>query len=119
MSEPAIWRNRGEFRGGEQQTAVVSGVTFSEKTVRYSEVDGLAIFEGDIVLGTVEQLQGGAAGDVAFGVGITGQRFRWPGGVVPFDIDPAAEPATGEGRDRALGVADADPLPGTNCRQRR
>jgi len=98
MSEPSVWRNGGEFRGGERRTAIISGVTFGEKSVVYSEVDGLAIFEGDIVLGTVDQLQltleefqSRAAGvsdeGRAEGVGISGSRFRWPGAVVPFAID--------------------------------
>ncbi|WP_327632960.1 M12 family metallopeptidase [Kribbella sp. NBC_00482] len=90
-----VWRNAGEFRGGERGTAVISGVTFSNSPVVYSAVDGLAIFEGDIVLGTVDQLelgmselQGTIVGDVQAGVGIPGARFRWPRSQVPFDIDP-------------------------------
>ena len=61
-----------------------------------SEVDGLAIFEGDIVLGTVEEvarmsemLRAEMASGVAAGVGITGAQFRWPNCRVPFTIDPA------------------------------
>ncbi len=38
-------------------TTVISGRTFANKEVQYSEINGLAIFEGDIVLGTVEQTQ--------------------------------------------------------------
>jgi len=98
MSEASVWRNAGEFRGGDRRTAIISGVTFGEKAVVYDDVEGLAIFEGDILLGTTDQLElafqeiraratAGEA-DLAEGVVISGARFRWPGAVVPFDIDP-------------------------------
>jgi hypothetical protein len=53
----------------------------------------MAIFEGDIALGTVEQLErvSRAAADAEAipvrGIAITGDRFRWPGGVIPYEID--------------------------------
>ncbi|BCJ47812.1 hypothetical protein GCM10010168_21710 [Actinoplanes ianthinogenes] len=95
--EPAVWRNAGEFRGGERRTALITGVNFPRTAVVYSVVDGLGVFEGDIILGTVDQLElslaevrGRLTGDapVEAGVGISGMRFRWPGLRVPFDIDP-------------------------------
>jgi len=83
----------GEFRSGPiAGTALISGATFAGKGASYADVDGLAIFEGDIVLGTVEDLRAaadGVAGMVQFSIGITGQQFRWPNNTVPFDIDPA------------------------------
>ncbi|MCP3136670.1 M12 family metallopeptidase [Pyxidicoccus xibeiensis] len=68
--------------------------------VKYAEVDGLAILEGDMVLGTVEEMEarvravkarGGldALGVQAQGVAITGANFRWPDSQVPYSIDPA------------------------------
>jgi hypothetical protein len=100
--QPGGWRNEGEFRGGgDRGTALISGVNLPRTPVVYSVVDGLAIFEGDIVLGTVEEvertlseLRRQAAGEVQVeagverGIGISDERFRWPGGQVPFDIDP-------------------------------
>jgi hypothetical protein len=80
------------------RTAVIQGVTFGPRTVRYAEVDGLAMFEGDIVLGTLEEMEeltvdstaGRRASHImARGISITGQRFRWPQGIVPYTIDPA------------------------------
>ena len=75
-------------------TAIISGLTFGPKAVQYSVVDGLAMFEGDIVLGTVEEVE--ASNDVMRGlvlpeesVVLPGSQFRWPGGVVPYDIDSA------------------------------
>jgi hypothetical protein len=76
----------GEFRsGGVAGTAIINGATFTRKALQYAEVDGLAIFEGDIVLGTVEELQRGVGTEAVF---ISGTRFRWPDGVVPYEIDP-------------------------------
>jgi len=84
--------NRGEFRSGPiSGTALISAATFKNKPVRYADVDGLAIFEGDIVLGRVDDLKRIEAGDrgpVLESIGITGQQFRWPNATVPFDIDP-------------------------------
>ncbi|WP_045746446.1 M12 family metallopeptidase, partial [Actinoplanes rectilineatus] len=88
---------QGEFRGGERGTARISGVTFGVRTAIYSRVGGMAIFEGDIALGLVDEFEQqlaeareqAVAGDVASAVGISGSRFRWPGGLVPFTVDPA------------------------------
>ena len=53
----AAGRTAGEFRAqGTVQTALIRGNTFAVKAVQYVEVDGLAIFEGDIVLGTADEV---------------------------------------------------------------
>lgn len=74
------------------RTGFISGVTFGPKAVQYQVVNGLAIFEGDCVLGTVEELEAEAAlfrGETSLAdlVVITGSHFRWRDGVVPWDID--------------------------------
>lgn len=78
------------------RTGFISGATFKNKPVQYSVVDGLAIFEGCIVLGTVEEMEAKAAAvrsgeDVeeanGRGVFIVGEGRRWPNGIVPYDID--------------------------------
>jgi hypothetical protein len=77
----------GEYRTGpEAGTALVGTFDGGEREVRYADVDGLAIFEGDIVLGTVEEVRDRAGLE---GIGRTGNEFRWPNGVVPFEVDPA------------------------------
>jgi Astacin (Peptidase family M12A) len=81
---------------GTVRTAVIE-LSTGFKSVEYSDVDGLAIFEGDIVLGTVEELDGRSeilrarndGGEFAEGIAISGDRFRWSDGRVPFTIDPA------------------------------
>jgi Astacin (Peptidase family M12A) len=85
----------GEFRSSaNRRTGLISGTTFGIKAVQYAVVDGLAVFEGDIVLGTVqqmdaktEQLRQVQTGAVEMGVVITGAQFRWPNCTIPYDID--------------------------------
>ncbi|HEX5826365.1 MAG TPA: M12 family metallopeptidase [Candidatus Limnocylindrales bacterium] len=85
----------GDNQGGEQRsgpiagTAVIPGVTFERKALQFAEVDGLAIFEGDIVLGPAALYRPsdpGAPIPMA-SIGLTGQQFRWPDARVPYDID--------------------------------
>ena len=75
---------------------VVSGNTFENKPVTYSVIEGKAIFEGDIVIGyledveqDVEQIEGvEALSDLpARGVVISGAQFRWPRCTIPFEIN--------------------------------
>ncbi len=86
----------GEQRSGSDvRTALIPGNTFHHRAVQYVAVDGLAMFEGDIVLGTVEEvertsevLRGQISGALPESVVITGAQFRWPNCTVPFTIDP-------------------------------
>ncbi|PNY80419.1 M12 family metallopeptidase [Deinococcus koreensis] len=96
-STPSGGETRGEFRSGPLAgTALVSGPKLAQVGLPYAEVDGLAIFEGDIILGSAEELAGAqgdgggeGAGAALQSIGITGQQFRWPGGQIPFEIDAA------------------------------
>jgi hypothetical protein len=53
------------------------------ETALFSNIDGLAVFEGDIVLASTDEARIGGKG-----VGITGKQFRWTDGVVPFEAQP-------------------------------
>jgi len=66
---------------------------FGPKTVTYSVVDGMPLFEGDILLDDLVDLSdpdsasdAPAGPDVAFGVGITGERFRWKNAIFPYQF---------------------------------
>ena len=85
---------------GEQsyrlRTALIDGVSFTSKPVVYTDVKGWAIFEGDIRLGRIDELE--ASTDLRRAVGRAGSgradvaadvSLRWPGGVIPYEIDPA------------------------------
>lgn len=77
--------------GARVQTAIIDGATFGEKAVQYTVVGENAVFEGDIVLGKVAELEQAMAdrrsGAVQRGVVVTGSQYRWPNGVVPYEID--------------------------------
>jgi hypothetical protein len=83
--------NGGEFRSGQAAgTTFVQGESLPEKSLIYADVEGMAIFEGDIILGTIDELQVAMddSGVVLQSVGISGQQFRWPNAIIPYDIDP-------------------------------
>lgn len=79
---------------GEIRTVTVNGTE-----ITYELIDGLAIYQGDMILGTPEEAedllrQGSAEGVSAQGIGLEGGIRRWPDGVVPYEIDlDAYEPA--------------------------
>lgn len=67
------------------------------QAVRYEVVNGFAVMEGDIVLGKT-----GVLGKATPGAGLEAQAnilpeesYRWPGGVVPYAVDPSV---SAEGR---------------------
>lgn len=73
--------------------AIVDGPTFSQQPISYTEIDGEAIAEGDIILGQVDELRAaadGMSGDASeqFGVAIEQERYRWTDGTVPYVIRP-------------------------------
>ncbi len=107
----------GEFTSSlEKKKSHFLGVTWtSPKELKYSIVDGLAIFEGDIILGTEESINTAESegaknldagisydsppsepevgillkGVVLQGCILSGAHYRWPDGKIPYTIDPA------------------------------
>lgn len=102
-----IWRS-----SDKKVEVTISGNTFTNKKVTASEIDGELIFEGDIVLkrGTESsdsrpspdpsssagasflaaksKSTVNAARGIPIGVVIAGQKYRWPSGTIPYEIDP-------------------------------
>ena len=66
----------GELR---QSEVVLPGETTPTR-ITYEVIDGLAIFQGDIVLGPADELANQA-------IAISGADPRWPDGIVPYTID--------------------------------
>jgi hypothetical protein len=89
------------FRASDDvRNGYITGNQFVNKKVEFSVIDGKAIFEGDIYLGDPDEVtrahppEGFASMEevpvsgIAHGVVITGERYRWPNGEVPYEIDP-------------------------------
>ena len=83
-----------EFRStAKPKVGRISGNNFKHQEVKYAALDGLAIFEGDIALGTVSQIEA-VSRDPAVqnlakkGIVIKGDQYRWPKGEIPYRIDP-------------------------------
>jgi Astacin (Peptidase family M12A) len=67
------------------RTGFIAGHTFDRKQVQYAAIDGMAIFEGDIVLGTVEELETTVAPSSIAVEAVKGGA-RWPMGVIPYQV---------------------------------
>jgi Astacin (Peptidase family M12A)/Repeat of unknown function (DUF346) len=89
-------RGEGEFRSSSQvDTALIDGAAFHNRPVQYVVIDGQAVVEGDIVIGMAEDIARQTQERKAQEEGplpeaaaiITGEQFRWPGALVPFEID--------------------------------
>jgi hypothetical protein len=79
---------------GERGRCLIAGNTFTAKSLEYEVVNGLAMFEGDIILGTLQEVQEETqrlteemSGMLASSVVIAGDLFRWPNGVIPIEIE--------------------------------
>jgi hypothetical protein len=65
---------------------------FRGRALTHAVENGMAIYEGDIELGNADELPRADARSKKAGkeaVAITGARYRWPGGIIPYVIDPA------------------------------
>lgn len=110
---------------GEVKALTVPGPSGEPFTIWYEVIDGLVVFQGDMILGTEEEL---AALEEADGIEVQGtllhaglcwtflgmtvkcEQYRWPGGVVPYVFaddwdDPAA--AGDENADMRAGIRAA------------
>ncbi|MDZ7800839.1 MAG: M12 family metallopeptidase [Trueperaceae bacterium] len=95
---------------GEVRTLTAGGVELT-----YELIDGLVIYQGDMVLGTPAEAEafleraaaGGGDALSAQGIGLKDDIDRWPNGVVPYEIDvdeydPANRSAIQDLVDRAV-----------------
>lgn len=83
-----------EFRSSPNfKVGRISANTFQHREVKYAPLGGLAVFEGDIVLGTVAAIEAVSKKPEVMkltpqGIAITGDQYRWPGGKIPYRINP-------------------------------
>jgi hypothetical protein len=71
----------------------VSANTFQHREVKYSQIGDLAVFEGDIILGTVATIEAVSKKSEIMelapqGIVIKGDKYRWPDGKIPYRIAP-------------------------------
>ena len=82
----------------EIRTAILA-LNKGNVTVQYAVVDDLAVFEDDIILGTVEEVERQTTllrqRPATEAVVVSEPRFRWPGGRIPFTIAPNLSEASG------------------------
>jgi astacin len=89
-AEPA-----GEESVRESRVSLYQGVP-----VQHEVIDGMAVYEGDILLGPASELRpadGSSKSSVRSAVAVTGSRYRWPNGTMPYVINsniPAPERIT-------------------------
>lgn len=93
------------FRSGKTKRKTVVTMARRVKGVLnvelpYTEVGELAMYEGDIVLGTLAEVRAAEQAADSRGIGIIGANFRWPDGKVPFVIGDAGV------RDRVEAAVD-------------
>lgn len=73
----------GSSQSHETRTInTVLPLTSTASRVEVDVIDGLAIFQGDIVLGRVDEIQSGGRG----GTAITADAYKWPNGIIPYEI---------------------------------
>ena len=70
----------------EWRTGYIQGNTFSNKEVKYRIINGLAIFESDIILAKTPKDIERLGHKLVKGVGIKSDQFRWPRGEIPYVI---------------------------------
>lgn len=87
LGEPQASRTEGH--PPDVGYGVIRGADGRERGLFYEKKHGLAIVEGDMIIGTVEELEGTQkkADPVAHGVAISGEIYRWPDGILPYQVD--------------------------------
>ena len=78
----------------EQTIREVQTSLYRGSAVTHEIVDGMAMLEGDIVLGRADEMiptteRSARKAGIRSSIGITATRYRWPNGVMPYVIDPA------------------------------
>ena len=71
------------FIGQSGSVNTEPSVSDSEEEVSYEVIQGYAVYQGDIILGSADEL-----GSQLRGASIEARSLRWPNRVVPYAIDP-------------------------------
>lgn len=75
--------------GGSPGSQELRSGHFRGVDLEYAVRDGLAVFEGDMILGQADEMEpprGASSKGNRDAIAITGQSYRWPGGRIPYVI---------------------------------
>lgn len=84
MGEAAEETTATMYRPSKDTDPEDNVIGLADEIIKFTNINGDAFFEGDILLSDTPTARVGGRG-----VGITGKRFRWPGGIVPYVAQPA------------------------------
>ncbi|MBL8218464.1 MAG: hypothetical protein JNL62_04510 [Bryobacterales bacterium] len=73
----------GQESSGDLRELPTGQGLFRGRPVEFRIWEGQALIEGDILLGPVKDLEAGREA-----VAIAGERFRWTGNLIPYELDP-------------------------------
>jgi hypothetical protein len=97
------WEDEPNRTSSEHDYSYISGAASGRRKVVYARIGASAIFEGDIILGSIAEMEAAKRAiedpsNEPLGVAIVpGSRFRWPGGVIPHDVPHARREPGGAG----------------------
>jgi hypothetical protein len=77
----------GEYNTAPPRTGWIRPATFPRRKIEYSPIGKFAVFEGDIILGTIDALEKGSQGTTPEGCALMDR--RWPRGEIVYEIDPS------------------------------
>lgn len=66
----------------------IAGYPFEGRSACYDMVENRAIVEGDMIVTPLTESESVDRTGLRQSIAVTGSHFRWPHGVVPFEIDP-------------------------------
>lgn len=71
--------------GGNREFNIYLPFSTVKQKVNAQVIDGLVIYEGDIILGTLNEIEAMENQSVTFAINIDGQ--KWPGSIIPYEIE--------------------------------
>ena len=94
---------------------VLPGTTAPQR-VPFANVGGVAVMEGDILLGPASQVgqrygvRPGAGGQVMGAMAVSNSEYLWPGGVIPYEMHPSIQGSTAQSVLQAIAGINATEL---------
>ena len=102
--------NGSQASSPEVRYTLIRGVDGQERGVFYAIVDGVAVMEGDIILGPAEELERAeeTPSDMTDGVVMSVEARRWPEAVLPYQLYAGLSSSTQEQIAQAIAHWEAN-----------